>query len=498
MPDAALSAWTRPSPALHASDLSMPAPQTYTRTQNLLLSVLLVGDVVLCFAGLSLGYWLRFESPLRAISFEPDAVANYADYFPLLTLGTAFFIGACAHLRLYDPRFLLRPNDARTIIFRGVFFWFVAFLSTSLVLKFQPPISRLFVTVSSVITLVVLVGWRSIFHLWLTHSHLRGRITQRVALVGWTQEASEIAEAILKDRHHPYEIIGIIATPARPTAILAPTHPFLGHIDRLENAIAVHRLDIVIVADLNLSKEQLMGAAAKTEAGYASLKVIPSFFQIFVSNLRLQTVSGVPILGVEDMPIHAWTNSFIKRAIDVAGATVGLVASLPVIALVAAFIKRESPRGPIFFSQTRVGKDHRPFKLYKLRSMTPDAGHFDDASQSTLPGDQRLLRIGAFIRRWNLDELPQFWNVLRGEMSLVGPRPERPYHVSQLAREIPHYLPRHLVRPGMTGWAQVNGLRGNTSLAERIKYDLFYIENWSLWFDLQIMALTFLRRREAY
>ncbi len=476
----------------------MPAPQTYKSTQNALLTALLIGDVLLCFAGLSLGYWLRFESPLRIIAFEPTATAGYAEYLPLLTLGTAFFIGACAHLGLYDSRFLLRPNDARTIIFRSVFFWFIAFLSTSLVLKFQPPISRLFVTASSLTTLIILIGWRALFHTWLTRSRLRNRITQRVALVGWTQEASEIAESILKDRHHPYEIIGIVATPSPSTAILAPTYPFLGHIDRLETAIAIHRIDIVIIADLNLSKEQLMAAAAKIERGYASLKVIPSFFQIFVSNLRLQTISGVPILGVEDMPIHALTNSLLKRIMDIVGAVVGLILSIPVIAVLAVLIKRESPRGPVFFSQIRVGSGHRPFNLYKLRSMTPDAAKQDHASQSTKPGDERMLRIGALMRRWNLDELPQFWNVLRGEMGLVGPRPERPYPVEQLALQIPHYLPRHLAKPGMTGWAQVHGLRGNTDLAERIKYDLFYIENWSLWMDLQILILTFLRRRNAY
>jgi exopolysaccharide biosynthesis polyprenyl glycosylphosphotransferase len=476
----------------------MSKPQTYTHTQNFLLTLQLLGDVLLCFAGLSLGYWLRFESPLRVISFEPSAVANYVDYLPLLALGTAFFIGASAHLRLYDPRFLLRPNEARSIIFRGVFFWFIAFLSTSLVLKFQPTISRLFVTVSSIITLVILIGWRWIFHLWLTHSRLRDRITQRVALVGWTQEASDIAEAILKDQYHPYEIIGIIATPNGSSAILAPTHPFLGHIDRLENAIAIHRLDIVIIADLNLSKEQLMAAAAKCERGYAALKVMPSFFQIFISNLRLQTISGTPILGVEEMPLEAWTNIFIKRMIDIIGALVGLTLSLPVIAVMAILIKKESPAGPVFFRQTRVGTGHRPFQLFKLRSMTPDASQFDNDSQSTRFGDQRLLSIGGFMRRWNLDELPQFWNVLRGEMSLVGPRPERPYHVEQLARDIPHYQPRHLVKPGITGWAQVNGLRGDTSLVERIKYDLYYIENWSLWLDFQILALTFVRRKNAY
>jgi lipopolysaccharide/colanic/teichoic acid biosynthesis glycosyltransferase len=176
---------------------------------------------------------------------------------------------------------------------------------------------------------------------------------------------------------------------------------------------------------------------------------------------------------------------------------VGLVVSTPLIAALAVLIKRESPGGPVFFRQARVGAGHRSFTLWKLRSMAPDAGATDAAQQSTPRDDPRLLRIGAFLRRWNLDELPQFWNVLRGDMSLVGPRPERPFHVDRLAGAIPHYLPRHLVKPGMTGWAQVNGLRGDSDLAARVQHDIYYIENWSVWLDVQIILLTFIRWRDA-
>jgi lipopolysaccharide/colanic/teichoic acid biosynthesis glycosyltransferase len=164
------------------------------------------------------------------------------------------------------------------------------------------------------------------------------------------------------------------------------------------------------------------------------------------------------------------------------------------MAILAILIRRESP-GPLLFGQQRIGVGHRPFTMWKLRSMRPDAPGQDDLHQSTTGNDPRVLRIGRFMRRWNLDELPQFWNVLRGEMSLVGPRPERPYHVDRLSASIPHYLPRHRVKPGMTGWAQVNHLRGSSDLAARIQHDICYIENWSLWLDLQILLLTFVRWR---
>ena len=232
------------------------------------------------------------------------------------------------------------------------------------------------------------------------------------------------------------------------------------------------------------------------ERSYVELKIIPSVFQIFVSGLRLQTFGRVPVLGVEDLAINKLFNRAAKRGVDLLGSAAGLALSAPVVALFAVLIKRESPGGPVFFRQSRVGAGHRPFTLFKLRSMAPDAAGRDDEQVSTEAGDPRLLRIGRFMRRWNIDELPQFWNVLRGEMSLIGPRPERPRHVDWLALAIPHYLPRHLVKPGMTGWAQVNGLRGGSALERRIQHDIYYIENWSFWLDLQILLLTLARWRD--
>jgi exopolysaccharide biosynthesis polyprenyl glycosylphosphotransferase len=231
------------------------------------------------------------------------------------------------------------------------------------------------------------------------------------------------------------------------------------------------------------------------ERHYVEWKIVPGAFDIFLSGLRLQTIGRVPVLGVEELAVSRLFSRVMKRLFDLVGSAIGLVLSLPVMLVIAALIKRESPSGSVLFRQQRVGSGHRTFTMYKLRSMTPNAAAADGANQSTARNDPRLLRLGAFIRRWNLDELPQFWNVLRGEMSLVGPRPERPYHVDRLAADIAHYLPRHLVKPGMTGWAQVHGLRGDTDLGDRAQHDIYYIENWSIWLDVQIVLLTFVRWR---
>ena len=282
-----------------------------------------------------------------------------------------------------------------------------------------------------------------------------------------------------------------------PAEVLEQHHQqFLGTATELESVIATHHVDIVIVADPDLSKDCVLEIATLCERTYTDYKIIPSFFQIFVSGLKMQTISGVPILGVEELAINRLTNELFKRLVDIIGACVGLAISAPIMAVLAVLLKRESS-GPIIYRQLRTGRHGRHFIMYKLRSMRMDA-ESNNGPQWAVPNDPRRLHIGAFMREWNLDELPQFWNVLKGDMSLVGPRPERPELIAQFEKEVAHYNPRHEVRPGITGWAQVNGLRGNTSLVERIRYDLYYIDNWTPWFDIQILLLTLTRRQNAY
>lgn len=474
----------------------MVGKRSYPRTQNALLILLLLGDILICYIGLLAGYWLRFESLLKRVGVETDR-ASLATYQPLLWIGALFFVATYGYLKLYDPRLLLRPQRVLSIVIKGTFFWFVLFLGISLTLKFEPPVSRIFVALSCFTTFGVMMLWRWMFFAWLSRTSWRERILQRVVYVGWTEEGRKLAEAIHSDQNHPYESMGVITT--APAAVTDEQSflglPHLGHVDQAEEILRDERIDIVVIADLDLNKQTLMRISALCEQRYIAIKLIPSLFQVFVSNLRMQTISGVPILGVEDLPLRSMPNQLIKRSVDIAGALFGLVLSLPVMAVLAVIIKRQSP-GPVIYRQIRTGRNGEPFTIFKMRSMRLDAEQ--QGAQWAVAGDPRRLPIGVVMREWNLDELPQFWNVLVGDMSLVGPRPERPELIEKFEREIPHYNPRHEVRPGITGWAQVNGLRGNTSLVERIRYDLYYIENWSVWFDIQIMLMTFFRRQNAY
>jgi exopolysaccharide biosynthesis polyprenyl glycosylphosphotransferase len=223
--------------------------------------------------------------------------------------------------------------------------------------------------------------------------------------------------------------------------------------------------------------------------------MVPRSFEILVAGLHASSIGNVPVLGVEALPLQDVANQIVKRTVDIIGGAVGLFLAAPIIAICGAIVYIESP-GSIFYRQIRTGINGRPFTMIKIRSMRLDAEA--NGVQWASKDDHRRLRIGAFMRKWNLDEVPQFWNVLNGEMSLVGPRPERPELIEQFKYKISHYNARHTCKPGMTGWAQVNGWRGNTDLEERIRHDIWYVENWDLWLDFKIMFMTLVKQDNAY
>ena len=295
----------------------------HSQTRSLLLSIQLSGGFVVCFLGLNAGYWLRFHSFLRHIGVEPQN-PNYYTYLPILFFGTLCMMGSFAYLELYDARLLLRPHRAVALIMRGVFFWFLLFLSASLILEFKPPISRMFVAFSCVTTLLAMIIWRYLFYFALSSSRWRQRIVQRVAFLGWSEEAVRVAEAISRDPGTAYEVCGIITPDNAKIEEQAPSIPILGALNDFEAVTRRHVVDIVVVADLSLKRDSLLDVAAECERLYIAFKIIPSFFQIFVSSLRMQTIAGVPILGVEAMAIHRMVNRLQKRLVDIVGSIVGL------------------------------------------------------------------------------------------------------------------------------------------------------------------------------
>lgn len=266
--------------------------------------------------------------------------------------------------------------------------------------------------------------------------------------------------------------------------------PIIGRIDDLENILQTQVVDEVVMA-LPLTAYEKYGQIVQTcEKAGVRMMIIPDFYDFLPAKPSFDNFAGMPLINIRDIPLDDLGNRILKRSFDVAFSLAAIIITMPVMVLVALLIKLSSP-GPIIFKQERVGFNRRTFNMYKFRSMRvmPEGA---SNTEWTVKNDPRRTKLGSFLRKTSLDELPQFFNVLLGHMSVVGPRPERPYFVEQFKEEIPKYMVKHHIRPGITGWAQSNGLRGDTSIKDRIQYDIFYMENWTLLFDIKIIWKTIL------
>ena len=262
----------------------------------------------------------------------------------------------------------------------------------------------------------------------------------------------------------------------------------LGKIQDLQSILDMNVLDEIAIT-LSIDQFSNLGAiVAVCEKSGVHTKFIPDYNNIIPTRPYMEDLLGLPVIHIRHVPLTNGLNKFMKRTVDIFGAIVAIILFSPVMLVTAILVKVTSP-GPVIFCQERVGLHNRPFKMYKFRSMEVQAPS-DEKSKWTTPHDPRVTPVGRFIRKTSIDEMPQFFNVLKGDMSLVGPRPERPFFVEKFKEEIPRYMVKHQVRPGLTGWAQVNGYRGDTSITKRIECDLYYIENWTLGLDFKILFLT--------
>lgn len=459
--------------------------------------------VVLAFAGdlfvvvgmLLFAYALRFHSKLKFIGLLDPRIDLFT-YSGQLALGALLFMALLVKFRLYRPDRLSSFTYTADGIAKASFTWLLSFMALSLMLRFNPSISRLYCMLAGFESMIGLLTWRLYFCRFLRREPMAGRLRQRLLFVGWTEECGKIHSMLRPGHRHPYEIIGVIPPPAGFTIQPPQDIPRLGEFGEARAILIREQIDVALVSDLSIGRDELAGLSNLCERELVDYKILPSAFQILLSGLHLESFNGIPLLGVSRLPLQSVLNQFFKRCIDIVGAIVGLIIGTPLVLWFGYLVRRESP-GPIFYKQVRVGRSGKRFSIYKIRSMRPDAESNGKVGWST-PDDPRRLKIGNTIRKWNIDEIPQFWNVLKGEMSLVGPRPERPELIYNFREIIPHYNARHNIKPGLTGWAQINGYRGNTDLTERIKCDLFYIENWNFLLDFQIMLLTFIKRDNAY
>ncbi len=428
---------------------------------------------------------------LRVTIEWPDPlndVLSLSRYLSLLVilLFTIIF-GLFAYRQYYIPRAASRVDQ--------IFYIFVAvtlgtltavaiatflFKSDNAILDYP----RAMIVYAWLLTIIFLVIGRILHQMIRSWLRERGWGKDRVLLIGSGDMAQAILQQIISSPFLGYELIGVVDDNLEQTSV--QEIPILGAIEDLPHLIEHHDIDEVIIAMPEKGHRETVRIISYCERGRVSIKIFPDVFQFVTSQASIDHLGGLPLLSVRDNALRGYMLLF-KRAIDIIGALIGLILFSPFMFMVAIAIKLESP-GPVFFIQDRMGLDGKPFKMLKFRSMRRDAE--ESGPGWTTEDDPRQTRLGAFLRRFEVDEFPNFINVLLGEMSLVGPRPEQAHYVNQFQQIVPRYMDRHHEKGGMTGWAQVNGLRGDTSIAERTKYDLWYSENWSILLDIKIVLRT--------
>ncbi len=316
----------------------------------------------------------------------------------------------------------------------------------------------------------------------------KGYNLKHILLVGYSRAAEEYIDRLNDYPQWGYVVCGILDDHI-PAGTMYKGVKVLGRLDNLEVILPENKLDeIAITLSLN-DYDFLESIVAVCEKSGVHTKFIPDYNSLIPGKPYTEDLMGLPVINIRYVPLTNTGNIMIKRVTDIAGSLIGILITSPIMLIAAALVKLTSP-GPVIFKQERVGLHNKSFYMYKFRSMEQQSPG-EEKKAWTIKNDPRVTSVGKFLRKTSLDELPQLFNILKGDMSLVGPRPERPLFVEKFREEIPRYMVKHQVRPGLTGWAQVNGLRGNTSIRKRIEYDIYYIENWSLGLDIKIILMTF-------
>jgi len=471
------------------------------------------GDVLAIVLAFPVAHWLRFSSPLTGLVPASKGVPPLAPYLVSGAILTIVLVPLLAEVGHYRIEHLGSRIQKVFRIVRAATLGVLAGAALTFFYR-EFTFSRSYVPVLYVVLLALLLLARA--GAGMVSRRWQGRRPLHVLLVGASPSGQFLADRMLRHDVTGLRLEGRLAGPtetpeARAIERRAPSAaavavasdivsrvPVLGGYEDVAAIVESRAIDVVVLALPSAEAHAAERIVAEIRRYPADIELVPDVLQLLSRRARVRELDGVPILSLREIPLTGW-GGVVKRTFDLVVSAGGLLLAAPVLALLALLVRSTSP-GPVFYRQERLGRDGRRFEILKFRSMPVDAER-DTGPVWATRTDARPTRVGAFLRRWSLDELPQLLNVLRGEMSLVGPRPERPHFVREFSRRMPDYLDRHRVKSGITGWAQVNGLRGDTSIEERTRYDLHYVENWSLAFDVEILLRTLIavvRRREAY
>ena len=471
------------------------------RKQRLTESFLAADLVAVAIAWVA-AYYARFHSTVFTTLVPPyKGVPYFSDYAKLLPLLIALAAVIFALQGLYRLRRPLSAVDDGLRV-AGAFIVTAALalgitLYVRIYFRFAPEVAPRAEYSQGVFALFVLFGIplvlvaRRLLLAWFERAWARGENAVRILVAGTSELGQTVARKLAAQRRLGFAVVGHLSENGATESI--DGRPVLGTLEQANDVIAAQNIDAVYVA-LPVERHAAMVDLVKNlNNEFVDVRLVPDLLQCITLRSGIEDLDGIPIVSVNETPMHG-PGAVAKRLMDIVGSLVLLIGLtiFPVLPAIVMAIALKGGKGPILYTQERMTVDGRPFRVYKFRTMV------EDAEAATGPvwavdGDPRRTELGAFLRKYNLDEWPQLLNILRGDMSLVGPRPERPSFVHQFKNHIPNYMLRHRVRSGLTGWAQVHGWRGNSSLEKRIEFDLYYIENWSLALDIKILVMTLFR-----
>jgi len=450
--------------------------------QRYLNRIHVVLDAVVTVISYIMAWWLRivvFQRPGEG-TLAPET------YFIALLGIVPLYMALYSALNLYKSKRyssalreffdLIRANLIGLIVF------FVALYIIN-----EPNFSRSVIFIFFVINILLTVLVRNAIRVFLRQIRKKGYNIKYIVLVGYSRAAEEYIDRIHANPQWGYVVRGILDDHI-PAGTLYKGIKVVGRIDNLYYVLPENKLDEIAITLSLEDYDRLEEIVGLCEKSGVHTKFIPDYNSVIPSKPYTEDLSGLPVINIRRVPLTNTLNWVVKRAVDIVGSLVALIIFSPIM-LISAIVIKCSGSGPVIFKQERVGLHNKTFKMYKFRTMEVQKPQ-DESKAWTVKNDPRVTKFGRFLRKTSLDEVPQFYNILKGDMSLVGPRPERPVFVDKFKEEIPRYMIKHQVRPGLTGWAQVNGYRGDTSIRKRIDCDIYYIENWTFGFDIKILFLT--------
>ena len=444
----------------------------------------MIVDAVVLVLSYFLAWLIRFVGPMAATAVR---TRSFRQYMMMLILIVPVYLLLYQAFTLYTP---MRMQGRRLVLANIV----KANSLGLLILMFtfymvdEGDFSRSTYIMFYVINIVLQWAVRMLIFTLLKDMREKGLNQKQMICVGYSRAAEEYIDRVQANPQWGYVIQGILDDNT-PAGTEYKGIKVLGRIENLNVILPENQMDEIAIT-LGLSEYyRLEEIVALCEKSGVHTKFIPDYNKIIPTKPYTEDILGLPVINIRYVPLNNTFNALIKRAMDIVGSIVGIIVTSPLMLLMCLIIKLTSP-GPLIYKQERVGLHNQTFWMYKFRSMEvqPES---EEKKAWTVKNDPRVTPVGKFMRHTSIDELPQLFNILKGNMSLVGPRPERPFFVEKFREEIPRYMVKHQVRPGLTGWAQVNGLRGDSSIKKRIEYDIYYIENWTIGFDIKIILMTF-------